>query len=93
MRAVGQEVDFHWRVAEFDPPTRMAIVSTDGPMPTSSTFAFAAREGACDVTATIEASPTGIMRIAQPMIAQSVGSTVAAGLGRAKALLERQPVD
>ena len=93
MRTMGREADFHWRVTEFDPPNRMAIVSTAGLMPTSLTLVFAANGAACDVSAAIEASPAGMLRIVEPMIAESVVSTLGAGLAKAKALLERRALD
>lgn len=92
LQAMGQEVDFDWRVTQFDPPTRMTIVSTAGPLPTSLNFEFAADGAACDVLATIEGSPTGMMQIVEPVIAEAVRTTLAAGLARAKALLEGQAV-
>ena len=88
MRAFTREVDFDWRVTQFDPPTRMAVVSTAGLMPTSLRFEFAAAGDGCDVTATIEGEPDGMMRLVEPLIAGGVRSTLAEGLERAKNLLE-----
>lgn len=93
LRAMGREIDFEWQVTQFDPPTRMAIVSTAGPLPTSLIFEFAAVGAACDALATVEGSPPGMMQIVEPLIAEAVRSTLAAGLARAKVLLEEQPVD
>lgn len=88
MRAFTREVDFDWRVTQFDAPNRMAVVSTEGLMATSLTFAFAAVGGGCVVTATIEGEPDGLMRMVEPLIAGGVRATLAEGLERAKALLE-----
>ena len=88
MRAFTREVDFDWRVTTFDPPNRMAVVSTEGLMATSLTFAFAAVGGGCVVTATIEGEPEGLLRAVEPLIAAGVRSTLADGLQRAKGLLE-----
>lgn len=93
MRTMGREADFHWRVTEFDPPNRMAIVSTAGLMPTSLVFEFATTGAECAVSAAIEARPGGMLRLVEPLIAESVGSTLGAGLAKAKALLERQALD
>ncbi|WP_439591387.1 SRPBCC family protein [Microbacterium sp.] len=32
LRAMGRESDFHWRVTQFDPPSRMSTLSTSGPV-------------------------------------------------------------
>lgn len=88
MRAFTREVDFDWRVTEFDPPERMAVVSTEGLMTTSLGFTFTAVADGCAVTATIEGEPDGMMRLVEPLIAGAVRTTLADGLERAKKLLE-----
>ena len=85
---VGQADEFDWRVTQFDPPTRMAVASTAGLMSTSLTFDITAVGEGCDVSATIEAEPEGMMQLVEPLIAQGVRSTLAGGLARAKTLLE-----
>ncbi len=90
MRTMGRESDFDWRVTEFDRPTRMAIVSTAGLLSTSLLFTFSTADEQCLANATIEGQPTGMLRLVEPMIAESVRSTLATGLQRAKALLEER---
>ena len=92
MRTLAGESDFHWRVTQFDRPTRVAMVSTAGILPTSVLFAFSAAEDGCDARATIDGRPTGLLRIAEPVIGESMRSTLATGLLRAKAMLERRTV-
>ena len=70
----------------------MAIVSSAGPLPTSVVFEFAKLGDGCDARATVEGSPTGMMQIVEPVIAEVVRTTLAAGLLRAKALLEGEAV-
>lgn len=88
MRAVGREVDFDWRVTAYDPGARMAVTSTSGIMATSSDLRFADANGATVVAVRIDAEPTGIMRLAEPMIADSIRSTLSTSLARAKRMLE-----
>lgn len=88
MRAVGREVDFDWRVTAYDPGARMAVTSTSGVMATSSDLQFADASGATVVAVRIDAEPTGIMRLAEPMIADSIRSTLSTSLARAKRMLE-----
>ncbi len=87
MSVLSRRMDFEWRVSRFDPPLRMATDSIEGPMPTSVEFAFTAVEGGCRVRAAIEGHPAGMMRLAEPLIAESVRSTLAAALERARLLL------
>ncbi|WP_413354675.1 SRPBCC family protein [Microbacterium sp. 1P06AB] len=88
MRAVGREVDFDWRVTAYDPGARMAVTSTSGIMATSSDLQFADADGATVVAVRIDAEPTGIMRLAEPMIADSIRSTLSTSLARARRMLE-----
>jgi len=88
MRAVGREVDFDWRVTAYEPGARMTVTSTSGIMATSSDLQFADANGATVVAVRIDAEPTGIMRLAEPMIADSIRSTLSTSLTRAKRMLE-----
>lgn len=89
MRAVGREFAFDWRVTGYEPGTRMAITSTSGVMATSSELTFADANGATLVRVRIGAEPTGVMRLAQAMIAGEVRSTLTASLAKAKRVLEQ----
>ncbi|MGC5223223.1 SRPBCC family protein [Micromonospora sp. DT81.3] len=91
MRAMGREVDYDWRITEFDPPTRMAIRSTAGILPMSSLLVFDAIPDGCSVTATIEGAAHGMLGLVEPIIAGEVRSTLTAGLARAKFILEVPP--
>ncbi|MFI8632968.1 SRPBCC family protein [Microbacterium sp. NPDC077663] len=88
MRAVGREFSFDWRVTAYEPGERMAITSTSGIMPTSSELRFADANGATLVTVRIEGEPTGVMRLAQGMVAGEVRSTLTSSLQKAKRILE-----
>lgn len=91
LRAMGRESDFHWRVTRFDTPSRMATVSTSGPVDTSLLLEFETRDAATVVRATIDVRPSGLMRLVEPVIAENVRSTLVAALARAKLLLEGAP--
>ena len=88
MRVMGREVEYDWRVTHFEPPVVMAARSSAGIMPTTLRFDFAPRGEACHVRAEIEASPGGMLRFVEPVVADTVRSTLAQGLARAKAQLE-----
>lgn len=88
MSAMGREVEFDWRVTRFDPPLGMAVVSTEGIMPTATAFAFAAADAGCEVTATIDGRPSGMLLLAEPIVAATVRTTLGTALARAKVLLE-----
>lgn len=89
MRVMGRELEFEWRVRAFDAPTTMAAESDSGTMPTRMSFDFSQAGDGCRVRASIEAEPTGMLRFVEPMVAEVARSTLAEGLARAKAILER----
>ncbi|MET2010632.1 SRPBCC family protein [Microbacterium chocolatum] len=88
MRVMGREVEYDWQVTHFEPPIVMAARSSAGIMPTTLRFDFSPRGEACHVRAEIEASPGGMLRLVEPVVADTVRSTLAQGLARAKAQLE-----
>lgn len=88
LRAMGREVEFRWRVTAFEPPRTMSFVSTEGPLETSLVLELAASDAHTRLTATIEASPAGMMRLLEPVIGEAVRNNLATGLERMKAILE-----
>lgn len=88
MRIMRRESVFVWRITRFDPPHGMAVTSESGAMPTASTWVFEDSGGACVATATIDASPEGMMRVVEPVIEATVRTSFREGLARAKVLLE-----
>ena len=90
MRVMGRDLAFEWRVTELDPPTAMAARSVTGTMPTHLRFAFEPTDAGCRVVARIHAEPGGMLRLVEPVVAQTARSTLAAGLARAKTLLEAE---
>jgi hypothetical protein len=90
MRVMSREVEFDWRVTRFDSPRRMAIESTAGMLPTSFLLDFTDADEATGVAATVAGEPRGMLRLGEPMIAESVRTTLATGLARAKRLLEER---
>ncbi|TQK20156.1 polyketide cyclase/dehydrase/lipid transport protein [Microbacterium sp. SLBN-154] len=88
MRVMGREVEFDWRVTEYVPPGRMAIASTRGTFPTSLLFDLADHAAGTRVSATIDGEPSGMLRLVEPMIEDTIRSTLATGLGRVVRILE-----
>ncbi|WJL96139.1 SRPBCC family protein [Microbacterium sp. ET2] len=88
MRVMGREVEFDWQVTEYLPPGRMAIVSTRGTFPTSLLFDLADHGDGTRVSATIDGEPSGMLRLVEPMIEDTIRSTLATGLGRVVRILE-----
>jgi uncharacterized protein YndB with AHSA1/START domain len=89
MRVMGREIEFDWDVTEFTAPHTMAATSTSGTMPTRLRFEMTPSAIGCRVSAVIHARPGGMLRLVEPVVAESARTTLASGLARAKMLLER----
>jgi uncharacterized protein YndB with AHSA1/START domain len=89
MRVMGRDIEFDWEVTEFAPPATMAASSVSGTMPTRLRFEMSPTATGCHVTAGIQAQPGGMLRLVEPIVAETARSTLASGLARAKLLLER----
>jgi uncharacterized protein YndB with AHSA1/START domain len=90
MEVMGRDLEFDWRVREFDPPHVMSAVSDSGSLPTTLRFVFSATETGCRVQARIEGRPTGMLALVEPIVSGVARSTLADGLARAKRLLEAE---
>lgn len=88
MTAVGREVEFEFRVTDFEAPHRMRITSVSGPLPTTVTFDLTPDGERTRLAARIDGEPAGMMRFVEPMIEQGVRSNLSAGVARIQALLE-----
>ena len=88
MKSMGREYQYSWKVTEHDPPRRMAVESTSGPFPTTLVFDFSDQDGGTLVVASVTGSPTGAMRLFQPMIARTTQKNLDRAYPRLKNLLE-----
>jgi len=88
LKVMGREVEFEWRVTEWDPPRRMTLTSTSGPLPTSMTFDVVADGPGSVLTARMVGDPAGMMRFVEPLIEEGVRTNLSTGVARIRALLE-----
>lgn len=87
LRSMGKEYVYTWEIVEHDPPRRMRVESTSGPFPTTLVFEFAGEDGRTRVTASVTGRPSGVMRLLQPMIANTTQKNLDRGYGRLKRLM------
>lgn len=88
LRSMGRDYEYTWRVVEHEPPERMTIESTSGPMSTTLAYRLDARDGATSVQFSVTGRPTGLLRLLQPIIARTTQGNLDRGFARLKALLE-----
>lgn len=88
-RFLGKALTSSFEVVEFEPGRRVRIKTTSGSMPIDVTREVASRtERACHVTAIVRGDPSGIFRIAAPLMDLMVKASVRRDYARLKKLLE-----
>lgn len=88
LSSMGRDYEIDWEVVEHEPPDRMTIESTSGPMPTTLAYRLVEGDGATSVHFSVTGRPTGLLRLLQPLIAHTTGRNLEKGFPRLKALLE-----
>lgn len=88
LRSMGREYVYTWEVTEHEPPERMTIESTSGPMSTTLVYRLEARDGATSLHFAVTGRPTGALRPLQPLIARTTQRNLDQGFARLKSLLE-----
>ena len=84
----GRRIDGDYRVTAYDPPRRLGFEVTAGPARPKGTFELSEPQpGRTTVRFRLELQPTGLMRLASPMIGRTMRSEVAS-LVRMKSVLE-----
>jgi uncharacterized protein YndB with AHSA1/START domain len=85
----GRRIDGDYRITQFDPPRRLDFEVVAGPLRPTGSFELAARDAATtEVTFTLDANPTGGMRLMTPMISRQMRAEVGA-LDTLKRVLEQ----
>jgi carbon monoxide dehydrogenase subunit G len=88
LRSMGRDYEYTWEVTEHQPPERMTIESTSGPMSTTLDYRLASRDGGTEVQFVVTGRPSGPMRLVQPLIARITQRNLDRGFARLKTLLE-----
>lgn len=88
-RFLGKEIVSSFVVTEFEPGHRIRIQTTSGTMPIDVTREVSAvGDGRSSVSAIVRGDPTGVFRLATPLMRMMVQRSVARDYRRLKELLE-----
>lgn len=88
LRSMGRQYEYTWTVVEHQPPGRMTIESTSGPLPTTLAYRLSGRDGATHVEFTVTGRPAGFLRLLQPLVARNTQHNLDRGFARLKEVLE-----
>ena len=89
---LGKRIVSSFEVVEFEPGERIRIRTTSGTMPIDVTRQVAAGEsGGTEVGAVVRGEPTGLLRLANPVMRLLVQTSVRRDYRRLKQVLEAQP--
>jgi uncharacterized membrane protein len=87
---MGRRMEATNEFVAYEPNRMISFRLTSGPMPGRGTYEFEATLDGTEVTSRVELEPTGLSRLASPLIAASLRREIKAGLPVLKELLERQ---
>lgn len=86
---MGRRLDYTYEVREHVPGARMVMSTQEGPFPMETTYEFAdADEGATRMTLRNRGEPSGLSKVAAPLMARAMQRANRKDLERLKALLE-----
>jgi hypothetical protein len=69
---LGRRIDYVLRVAAYEPPGLLDMVSVAGPMPMHVTYTFDPRPGGTLARIRVRGAGGGLYRIAEPLLARQV---------------------
>ena len=87
---LGRKMESNVEISVFEPNRKMVLKSTSGPMPFEQTIVFQPGEGRTKVSTVINLQVSGMLGMAEPMIAGSVKREVTAAFGDLKDLMEHK---
>jgi carbon monoxide dehydrogenase subunit G len=87
---LGRKMESNVEISVFEPNRKMVLKSTSGPMPFEQTILFQPAGEGTRVSSVIDLQGTGVMGMAEPMIAGSVKREVIAAFGDLKDLMEHK---
>ena len=91
LRSMGREYRYEWKITEHEAPSRVAVESTDGPFPTRLEFDLAEEDGGTRVEFSLTGSPSGFLRLLQPLIARNTQAGLDRNFANLKDVLEERP--
>ncbi|MEU3089297.1 SRPBCC family protein [Streptomyces massasporeus] len=79
-RFLGRRIDYVLRVAAYEPPRLLDMVSVVAPMPMHVTYSFKQHERGTVAAIRVRGGPGGLLRLAAPLFARQVRSSLAKDL-------------
>ncbi|MEV7074764.1 SRPBCC family protein [Streptomyces sp. NPDC091972] len=90
-RFLGRRIDYVLRVAAYDPPGLLDMVSVAAPMPMHVTYSFTPHTRGTLAVIRVRGGPGGLLRLAAPLLARRVRSSLTKDLrDLGRRLSERQ---
>jgi uncharacterized protein YndB with AHSA1/START domain len=87
----GKELESLVEVSELEPDRHFGLRMIEGPLPVDGDLRFAPSGGGTQVAFTVQARPTGVMRLAQPLLRLGLKRQFAQHCADLKRALEAQP--
>ena len=89
---MGQRNESTWQVTELIPPTTYTVKGTSGPLAYEIAHMLQQADSSTKLHVHFQAQPSGLLKIAEPVLAGAVRRDFEAGYQNLKALLESEQV-
>jgi hypothetical protein len=88
---MGQRTESTWQVTELLSPTTYTVKGTSGPLAHEIAHTLQPATGSTQLYVRFQAQATGLLKIAEPVLAGAIKRDFDDGYQRLKALLESEP--
>lgn len=88
---MGQRAESTWQVTELTPPTTYTVKGTSSPLAYEIAYTLRSADDGTHLHVRFQAQPTGLLKIAEPVLAGSIKRDVEEGHQHLKTLLESEP--
>ena len=87
---LGRRIAYTYEVTDLVPGERLVMETAQGPFPMRTTYTWAAAGGGTSMTLANDGDPSGIARMAAPVMELAMRRAMTKDLARLKGILERQ---
>jgi uncharacterized membrane protein len=85
---LGRRLQYTYEIAELEPGSLLVMRTVDGPFPMETTYAWEGDDAGTRMTLRNRGGPSGLLKVAGPMVARAMRRANRKDLERLKAILE-----
>lgn len=88
---LGRKLEYTYEIHEWIPDKKLVMATADGPFPMETTYTWAAEGDGCRMTLRNRGEPSGLSKLAAPLMTMAMRRANEADLRKLKGILEAAP--